>query len=96
MKNGLAHMKDNVVHSKERIIRDLQNTKESAFERIQMELATLSEKLDEMSTDLRKRLRSVDHHVHEKPYVYLLGVGVLGVGLGWLAKAKRSSTSKRG
>jgi hypothetical protein len=48
--------------------------------------------MEALSDDVRRRWQNVDSHMHEKPYMYLLGAGLVGLGLGLYLKVRGSSS----
>lgn len=97
MSDRLAQVKDNVVDSKDQIVKGLKEKTDTmvgqAIEGLDQQMEVLTERMEALQADLSRRLRVVDSHLHEKPYLYLLGAGLAGLGIGLFVKARASRDS---
>ncbi len=86
----MSSLKESMIDSQEHLSKSLREGADLARNTMEDEIEKLSERFDALSTDVRRRLHTMDQHVHEKPYLYLLGAGLLGVGAGFLFKSRGS------
>lgn len=91
MSESMTSLKESMMDSKEHLSKSLRQGADVAMNTMGDELEKLSERVEALSTDVRRRLHTMDQHVHEKPYLYLLGVGLLGVGAGFLFKSRATA-----
>jgi len=97
MSDRLAQVKENVTEGKEQLVKGMKEKTDAivgqAIEGLDHQMEVLSERFEALSTDVRRRLQTVDTHLHEKPYLYLLGAGLAGLGVGLFLKARGSKES---
>ena len=97
MNDRLAQVKENVMDTKDQLVQSVKEKTDTvvgqAIEGLDHQMEVLSERFEALAADVRRRLQTVDHHMHEKPYYYLLGAAAAGLGLGMLVKSKSSRES---
>jgi uncharacterized protein YoxC len=97
MSDRLAHVKDNMIDSKDQLVKGVKEKTDvmlgQAIEGLDHQIEALGERLETLTADVRRRLSTVDTHLHEKPYLYLLGASIAGLGIGLFLKARASRDS---
>lgn len=94
MSDRLAQMSNTVSDTKDQLVNRAKEKADAVvgqtIETIDQQIEVLSERMEQLSNEMRRRWQSVDSHLHEKPYMYLLGAGLAGLGIGLYLKAKSS------
>lgn len=96
MSDRLAQMSNTVTDTKDQLVSRAKEKADAVvgqtIESLDQQIEVLSERLEQLSNEARRRWQDVDSHLHEKPYMYLAGAGLVGLGLGLYLKAKSSAS----
>ncbi len=94
MSDRLAQISNTVADTKDQLVNRAKEKADAVvgqtIETLDQQIEVLSERMEQLSQEVRRRWQSVDTHLHEKPYMYLLGAGLAGLGIGLFLKAKSS------
>ena len=86
MNDPVVHGAEDVLNGKEPVLNRMRAAGSSAIKEVEREVEVLNEKFEMLSKDVVQRLKRLDGHMHENPYRYLMGVGLVSLGIGYLIK----------